>query len=325
MGFYSFRQRDHTRKLMVPPKGMTKWKTKFFYIKAAAITAKLQFRYVTDPIIMENISVPRADTVDWFPDLRIIGWVKLDNTHLWVLRLMLGRMSRKARPVVQEKMVEAPLWRMFCADFKGKVAVIAGEDGEEGFNRTIRDNFRLPERDVLEVVLPQGKGIVVYFSLIVFKQVVPNECLLMERNAEDLGALGDPAAASVPKQRVQKMGNKRFRKQKKPHEPVVIPPLVPEVAGISRTHLRKYNDYMVVSDTLEGLGVLGGAAATGGSSVGAKPVDDKKRKGDAPVAGRQKGLKLRRTRTTAISKVTHAVTTGKFVNVLYKCFCPSCN
>ncbi|KAJ0693255.1 hypothetical protein HanPI659440_Chr15g0595101 [Helianthus annuus] len=41
MGFYSFRQRDHTPKLMVPPKGMTKWKTKFFYIKAAPITAKL--------------------------------------------------------------------------------------------------------------------------------------------------------------------------------------------------------------------------------------------------------------------------------------------
>ncbi|KAJ0951932.1 hypothetical protein HanPSC8_Chr02g0066171 [Helianthus annuus] len=110
MGFYSFRQRYHTPKQMVPPKGMTKWKTKFFYIKAATITDKLQFRNVTDPIITENISVPKADTVDWFPKLRIIGWVKLDNMQLWVLRMMLGRMSRKARPVVREKSGEdAPL------------------------------------------------------------------------------------------------------------------------------------------------------------------------------------------------------------------------
>ncbi|KAJ0776555.1 hypothetical protein HanLR1_Chr02g0046981 [Helianthus annuus] len=94
-----------------------------------------------------------------------------------------------------------------------------------------------------------------------------------------------------------------------PHEPVVVPPLVPEVAGVSRTRLRKYDDYVVVSDTLEGLGVLGGAAAADGSSVGAKPVDDKKRKGDTPLAGDQKAPKLRRTRGTAIPKATPAVTT----------------
>ncbi|KAL9998958.1 hypothetical protein Hdeb2414_s0011g00365961 [Helianthus debilis subsp. tardiflorus] len=277
MGFYSFRQRDHTPKMMVPLKGMTKWVTKFFNIKAVAITVKLQFRNVTDPIITENISVPRADT--------------------WIGSRTCGSL-------------DAPLWRMFCLDFKGKVAAVACEGGEERFNGTIRDNFRLPERDALEVVLPQGKGIVVYFSLIVFKQVVPVEFLLMEWNAWDLGALGDPAAAGVPKHPVQKMGYKLFHKPKKPHEPVGVPPLVPEVAGITRTRLRKYDDYVVVSDTLDGLGVLGGAVAAGGSSVGAKPVDDKKRKGDAPIAGGQKGPKLRRTRITVIPKATLAVTTG---------------
>ncbi|KAJ0940074.1 hypothetical protein HanRHA438_Chr02g0079171 [Helianthus annuus] len=169
MGFYSFRQRDHTPKLMVPPKGMTKWKTKFFYIKVAAITAKLQLINVTDPIITENISVPRADTVHWFPNLRIIGWVKLDNTQLWVLRMMLRRISRKAKPVVREKSGEdAPLWRMFCPDFKGKVVVLACDDGEEGFNYTIRDNFWLPERDAMEAMLPQGKCIIVHSSFSVF-------------------------------------------------------------------------------------------------------------------------------------------------------------
>ncbi|MFS7953023.1 hypothetical protein Hanom_Chr07g00613791 [Helianthus anomalus] len=110
MGFFSFRQREGTPKLMVLPK----------------------------------------DTVDWFPTLRIIGWVKLDNRQLWVLRMMLGRMSRDTRPVVREKSGEdAPLWRMFCPDFKGEVAIVACADGEEGFNRTIRDNFRLPDQAAL--------------------------------------------------------------------------------------------------------------------------------------------------------------------------------
>ncbi|KAJ0746655.1 hypothetical protein HanOQP8_Chr05g0180421 [Helianthus annuus] len=170
MGFYSFCQQDGSPKLMVPLNVLTKWKRKFFYIKAAAITTRLQFRNVTDTIITENISVPRADTVDWFPNLRIIGWFKLDNSQLWVLRMMSGRMSMNTRPVVREKSSGkgcSPLENVH-PDFKGKVAVVACEDGEEGFNLTIRDNFRVPDPVALKVELLQGKG--------------------------DLEALGDPAA-----------------------------------------------------------------------------------------------------------------------------------
>ncbi|KAM0064446.1 hypothetical protein Hdeb2414_s0003g00103061 [Helianthus debilis subsp. tardiflorus] len=183
--------------------------------------------------------------------------------------MMLGRMNRNARPVVQEKSGEdVPLWRMFHPDFKGKVAVVACEGGEEGFNVTICDNFRVPYPPALKVELGSG-------------------------------GLGDPNAVGVPKQHMEKHGNKRFRKPKKPHEAVVVPPLVPEVAGISRIRLHKYNDYVVVSNTLEALGVPGGGMAAGGSYVGSKPADDKKRKGDASAAGGQKGPKLRRTRTAA--------------------------
>ncbi|KAJ0802132.1 hypothetical protein HanPI659440_Chr03g0125701 [Helianthus annuus] len=236
MGFFSFRQQEGSPKLMVPPKGMTKWKTKFFYIKAAAICAKLTFRNVTDTIITENISVPKVDTVDWFPRLRTIGWKKLSNSQSWVLRMMLGRMSRKARPVVREK--------------------------SGGFNFTFCDNFWLSEREAMEAELPQGK--------------------------DDLGALGDPDATGVSKQHVEKFGDKRLRKPKRTHEPAVVPPLVPQVAGISCTRLRRYNDYVVVSDTLEGLGVPGGGAAAVGSSTGSEPADDKKRKADSPAAGGQR-------------------------------------
>ncbi|KAF5805102.1 hypothetical protein HanRHA438_Chr05g0214831 [Helianthus annuus] len=200
MGFFSFRQRDGSPKLMTPPKGITKWKTKFFYIKAAAIGAKLTFWNVTDTIITETINVPKVGVVDWFPRLQVIGWKKLSNTQLWVLRMMLTRMSRKARPVVRDKSDEdAALWRIFDPDFKGKVEVLACADGEEGFNFTIRDNFRLPEREAMEAELPQGKG--------------------------NLGALGDPDATGVPIKHVEKAV--RIRNPKKKHETTFIPPLVP--------------------------------------------------------------------------------------------------
>ncbi|KAF5791112.1 hypothetical protein HanXRQr2_Chr09g0390951 [Helianthus annuus] len=104
LGFFSFRVRKGAPKLMSPPKGMTKWKTKFFYVKASAVTAKLQFRNVTGPIATENLSTLKAGQQAWFSRLRVIGSTKLDNRQLWILRMMVGgRLDRKARPVLREK------------------------------------------------------------------------------------------------------------------------------------------------------------------------------------------------------------------------------
>ena len=103
MGFFSFRQRDGTPKLMTPPKGMTMWKKKFFYIKAAAIVADMTFRNVTETIIAETIAVPSSKSVEWFPQLQTIESVKLTNTQLWLLRMMLTRRNKNSRPVVREK------------------------------------------------------------------------------------------------------------------------------------------------------------------------------------------------------------------------------
>ena len=136
-------------------------------------------------------------------------------------------------------------------------------------------------------------------------------CLFDDLNAGDLGALGDTEAKGVPKKQVEK--GVRFR-QKKKHEPAVVLPLVPQVAGISRTRLRKYDDYVVVSDTLEGLGVPGGGAAAGRSSAGSKPADEKKKKKveeKAAGAGERKHPRLRTTRIAVVTQPKPAVVTGK--------------
>ncbi|KAJ0537398.1 hypothetical protein HanHA300_Chr08g0263031 [Helianthus annuus] len=203
LGFFSFRQRDGSPKLMTPPKGMTKWKMKFFYIKAAAIVAKMTFRNVTETIIAETIAVPSLKTVEWFPQLQTIESVKLTNTQLWVLRMMLTRRNKKSKPVVREKSGEdAPLWRMFAPDFLGMVETVVCADGEEEFNVLIRDNLRVPTEAALAVELPRGKG--------------------------DLGALGDLDAKGVPKRQTVK--SVRFRQKKIP-EVTVVPHLVPQAAA----------------------------------------------------------------------------------------------
>ncbi|MFS7997085.1 hypothetical protein Hanom_Chr12g01137591 [Helianthus anomalus] len=190
--------------------------------------------------------------------------------------MMIGKMSWKARPMLREKngdglAEEDPLWRM-CGAY------------EEVWNHTIVGNFRMPDEVALNAVLPRGKG--------------------------DLGALGDPAATGVPKQTVLKFSDKRQRK-KKTHEAVSVLSLVPEVAGILRTRFRKYEDYVVVTDTLEGLGVSGASTGAGRSTTSIKPVGDKKKKA-AAVAGGEKVPKFRKTRTTVVPKLQ---TAGKLVKI----------
>ncbi|KAJ0888486.1 hypothetical protein HanRHA438_Chr09g0402531 [Helianthus annuus] len=115
----------------------------------------------------------------------------------------------------------------------------------------------------------------------------------------------------VPKVIADKFGDKQRRK-KKTHEAVSFPPLVPKASCILRTRLRKYEDYVVVSDTLEGLGVTGGSSGAGGVSAGNKPVD-KKRKAGASVAGGEKAPKFRKTRAIAVPNQKPTVSAGKLV------------
>ncbi|KAJ0882873.1 hypothetical protein HanPSC8_Chr10g0414711 [Helianthus annuus] len=195
--------------LMTPPKGLTQWKRKFFYVKACAVHANMTFRNVNVGITGEDIPVATAKTVDWFSRLRPIELKKLDNNQLWVLRMMLTRPDRKARPVVREKSVDAPLWRMFEPDFEGKVELIScGE--REGFNLEIVGNFRVPTRDMLNAPVPEGEG-----------------------NLGDLGKF----EKTVPKKHVErKQVKKPVRgRGKEKTEGSVAPSLVSQAAGISVT------------------------------------------------------------------------------------------
>ncbi|KAJ0786481.1 hypothetical protein HanOQP8_Chr02g0071741 [Helianthus annuus] len=104
LGFFSFRVREGAPKLMSPPNGIAKWKAKFFYVKAAAATTKLQFRNVRGTIETEQLSTPKEGQQAWFSHLHVTDSKKLENRQLWILRMTLGGiLDRKARPVLREK------------------------------------------------------------------------------------------------------------------------------------------------------------------------------------------------------------------------------
>ncbi|MFS7922792.1 hypothetical protein Hanom_Chr03g00253161 [Helianthus anomalus] len=213
LGFFSFRQRDGSPKLMAPPKGMTKWKMKFFYIKVVAIVAKMTFRNVTETIITETISVPSLKTVEWFPWLQTIEWVKLSNTQLWVLRMMLTRRNKRSKPVVPEKSGGMMPPYGGCSPRISRVRL------KQFFVRMARRSLMLSLEITSGCLLrPHWKlscrGAKVYLGI-----------LLTCDNNGDLGALRDPEAKGVPKRQVVK--GVRFRQKKIP-EVTVVPHLVPQ-------------------------------------------------------------------------------------------------
>ncbi|KAJ0940304.1 hypothetical protein HanRHA438_Chr02g0081871 [Helianthus annuus] len=58
LGFFSFSLRYGATMLMIAPKGLSKWKAKFFYVKAAAVTTRFHFRKLTDTISIEQLNTP---------------------------------------------------------------------------------------------------------------------------------------------------------------------------------------------------------------------------------------------------------------------------
>ncbi|KAJ0626847.1 putative AH/BAR domain superfamily protein [Helianthus annuus] len=134
--------------------------------------------------------------------------------------------------------------------------------------------------------------------------------VVREKSGGNLGALGMFEAKTVPKKHAEKKHAEKLVRgfQKKKPEATAVPSLVSHAAGISRSCYRRYTDYVVVSDTVEGLGVSGGGAAAGGTSVGSKPADERKRKPEKAVdAGEKKRSRIQTKRTTVVSQTKPVV------------------
>ncbi|KAM0028509.1 hypothetical protein Hdeb2414_s0018g00514781 [Helianthus debilis subsp. tardiflorus] len=103
LGFFSFSLRKVAPKLMTAPKGLTKWKAKFFYVKEAAVTCKLHFRNMTGNIATKQLSTPVVGEQAWLGYLRVVPLKALGNRQLQYLHMMLwGKPGQKTKLVLKE-------------------------------------------------------------------------------------------------------------------------------------------------------------------------------------------------------------------------------
>ncbi|MFS7981332.1 hypothetical protein Hanom_Chr10g00949671 [Helianthus anomalus] len=84
-------------------------------------------------------------------------------------------------------------------------------------------------------------------------------------------------------------------------------------SGTFRPRIRKYEDYIILSNTIEGFGIPGSSSGAGGTSAGIWPIFGQKRKYDITLAGAVKRVSLRRARTATPSTRMPAVFVGKFL------------
>ncbi|KAJ0940317.1 hypothetical protein HanRHA438_Chr02g0082011 [Helianthus annuus] len=136
----------------------------------------------------------------------------------------------------------------------------------------------------------------------------------MPEGKGNLGDLGKFEVKTVPKKHVERKQAKKPAQGRDKGKPKgsVAPPLVSQAAGISRSCYRRYTDYVVVSDTLEGLGVPGGGATVGGTAAGSTLAGEKRKpKQKAAGVGEVKRRKLQAKRSTGPTQKKPAVISGK--------------
>ncbi|KAJ0610207.1 putative AH/BAR domain superfamily protein [Helianthus annuus] len=195
---------------------------------------------------------------------------------------------------------------MFEPDFEGKVELIA-VDVREGFNLEIVGNFRVPTRAVMNAPVPEG------------------ECIL-----GDLGKF----EKRIPKKHVEKKQVKKTARGrgKEKTEGTAAPPLVSQTAGTYRSCYRRYTDYVVVYDTLEGLGVPGGGAAVGGAGAGSTLDGGKRKPEEAAAAGGELKRRKLQSKRTGPTQKKPSVPAGKCLtlqvfcmhNLFIDCYCLLC-
>ncbi|MFS7935034.1 hypothetical protein Hanom_Chr05g00398681 [Helianthus anomalus] len=138
----------------------------------------------------------------------------------------------------------------------------------------------------------------------------------------DLGKFEKP----VPKKHVEKKQVKKTTRGcgKEKTEGSADPPLVSQAAGTYRSCYRRYTDYVVVSDNIEGLGVPGGGAAIGGTASGSTVAGEKRKpEQTAAGAGEMKRRKLQSKRTGQTQKKP-AVTASKCITFASVFVCATC-
>ncbi|KAJ0856875.1 hypothetical protein HanRHA438_Chr13g0583561 [Helianthus annuus] len=265
MGFFSFASRGTAKKILLnPPKSFHDWKPKFFFIREEVLLIAMPFRDWTDVVLKEDLPIPKQAL--WYQQLtptpnRVFG----ENV------LVAARMSDEWSPESKEVPVlkigdqEAQLYQAAFATFGGSMGVRPLREDEESWYEQIKGNFMYPVADAFTTP-PTTTEEVVYLS-----------------SEESVGSSSGELSSwsNIFAGVLRDLGIDPEEKKKKPLKKKKTVKAGPEVtskgAGSSRAtaaavkgtlRLRQsdLNDYVIISDSLEGLSRTADVKTGAGSS-----------------------------------------------------------
>ncbi|KAF5822517.1 hypothetical protein HanXRQr2_Chr01g0027441 [Helianthus annuus] len=144
MGFFSFASRGAAKKILLnPPKSFHDWKPKFFFIREEVLPIAMPFRDWTEAIPKEDLPIPK--NARWYQQLnptpnRVFG------ENVLVAAKMSDRWSPNSKevPVLKIGDQEAQLYQAAFATFGGSMGVRPLRDDEESWYDQIRGSFMYP-------------------------------------------------------------------------------------------------------------------------------------------------------------------------------------
>ncbi|XP_022028459.1 uncharacterized protein LOC110929609 isoform X1 [Helianthus annuus] len=321
MGFFSFASRGAAKKILLnPPKSFHDWKPKFFFIREEVLPIAMPFREWTEVISKEDLPIPK--TARWYQQLtptpnRVFGesvLVAAKMSDQW-------SPSSKEVPVLKIGDQEAQLYQAAFSTFGGSMGVRPVRDDEESWYDQIKGNFMFPAADAfaspptategaqypkprpLRSVTLAGKET---FYLSSEESVGSSNGELSSWSEIFAGVLRDLGIDPEEKKK------KPVKKKKKVEPEVTSKGTGPSratsaaVKGTLRLRQRDLDDYVIISDSYEGLshaakGKTGAGGSKSSGSAGSRnpeagatpsfPEDEEVEEEDAGVRliGRKRG------------------------------------
>ncbi|KAF5796546.1 hypothetical protein HanXRQr2_Chr08g0352781 [Helianthus annuus] len=337
MGFFSFASRGAAKKILLnPPKSFHDWKPKFFFIREEVLPVAMPFRDWTEAIPKEDLPIPK--TARWYQQLtptpnRVFGenvLVAAKMSDQWLP-------SSREVPVLKIGDQEAQLYQAAFSTFGGSMGVRPLRDDEESWFDQIKGNFMFPAVDAFASPPTATEGAQYPKPRPLRSVTLAGKETLYLSSEESVGSSSGELSswskifAGVLRDLgidLEEKKKKPVKKKKKKVEPEVTSKgtgpsraTTAAVKGTLRLRQRDLDDYVIISDSFEGLSrVAKGKTGAGGSkssgSAGSRnpeagatpsfPEDDEAEEEDAgaQLIGRKRG---RSEATTGVASAPTSV------------------
>ncbi|KAJ0720050.1 hypothetical protein HanOQP8_Chr08g0296151 [Helianthus annuus] len=320
MGFFSFASRGTAKKILLnPPKSFHDWKPKFFFIREEVLPIAMPFREWTEVIPKEDLPIPKS--AQWYQRLtatpnRVFG------ENVLVAAKMSDQWSPSSRelPVLKIGDQETQLYQAAFPAFGGSMGVRPLRDDEEGWYDQIKGNFMLPAADAFASPPDATEG-AHYPKPRPLRSVTSAGKETFYLSSEESVGSSNGELSSLPKifaGVLRDLGVDPEEKKKKPSKkkkkadvevtskgPGASRATTAAVKGTLRLRQRDLDDYVIISDSYEGLsyaamGKTGAGGSKGSGSAGSRnpdadatpshPEDEEEEEEEtAPLIGRKRG------------------------------------